>query len=163
VNGAGTTIMVSNITVVNNDGTRCHCIINGSNMIPPGKEFKMGGTACSADHYVGDQFLINLRINYNTTVGGVDVERVENGTIRGTYGGAIKGIIPADSDIQGCLGVGAYWLGDNYCDGGDDCASKPKCCGDDSGEYYKISWSSACCAHNTSCSGVSIVNHVHFT
>jgi len=156
VNGAGNLITVNNISVVNHDGTVCHCIIEGSNMIRAGKAFEMGGTACSADHTVGDPFLIYLTINYTMSIAAMDVEKVENGTIRGRYGGAISDIVPADSDVQGCLSIGGYWLGNWYCDGGNDCALKPKCCGDDPSEYYKYlvpgySDSPVCCAHESSC------------
>jgi len=159
VNGAGNMITVNNISVVNHDGTVCHCIIEGSNIIRAGNAFEMGGTACSSDHNVGDPFLIYLTINYTMNIPSMDVERIENGTIRGRYGGAIGDIIPADSDIQGCLGISGYWLGNQYCLGGDDCAQKPKCCGDDPAEYYKSSWSTACCGQESSCSGTITKEH----
>lgn len=152
VNGAGNMITVNNITVVNHDGTECFCTINGTNIIRAGKAFNMGGTACSnTNHSEGRPFLIHLTINYTMSMPGMDVEKVENGTIRGVYGGAIGDVIPADTDIQGCLGVGGYWLGNQYCEGGDDCAQKPKCCGDDPAEYYKSSWDTVCCAQESSC------------
>ncbi|MBU4265834.1 MAG: hypothetical protein L6243_05435 [Candidatus Altiarchaeales archaeon] len=151
VNGAGNLITINNISVVNHDGTECHCTIQGSSIIRAGIAFDMGGTACSADHNVGDPFLIYLTINYTMSMPGMDIEKVENGTIRGRYGGAIGDVIPADTDIQGCFGVSGYWLGNQYCLGGDNCAQKPKCCGDDPAEYYKSSWSTVCCAQESSC------------
>lgn len=152
VNGAGNMITVNNITVINHDGTKCFCTVNGSNIIRAGKAFNMGGTACSStNHSEGHPFLIHLTINYTMSVAAMDVERVENGTIRGMYGGAIGDVVAADTDIQGCLGVSGYWLGNQYCLGGDGCAEKPKCCGDDPWEYYKSSWSTVCCEHESSC------------
>ena len=156
VNGAGSMITVNNITVVNHDGTECHCTINGSSIIRAGKAFNMGGTACSnTNHSEGRPFLIQLTINYTMNIAAMDVGKVENGTIRGVYGGAIGDVVAADSDIQGCLGVGGYWLGNDYCRGGDGCAEKPKCCGDDPSEYYKSSWSTVCCRLDSSCGSFS--------
>ena len=155
VNGAGNLIIVNNISVVNHDGTQCYCIIHGSNTILAGKAFNMGGTACSADHSPGDPFLINLTIDYTMSITGMNVAKIEDGMIRGRYGGAIGDVIPADTDIQGCLGVSGYWLGNQYCLGGDDCALKPKCCGDDPAEYYKSSWDTVCCKQESSCGSFS--------
>ncbi len=155
VNGAGSYIEVTGISIVNSDGTTCHGEIIGSNEVPTGEEFIVGGTACSSgSHEVGDRYSINMSIDYTTKLGSASIPHTERGFISGRYGGSIAGIIPADDSEIACASVGGVWfatVGD-YCSGGDDCAVHPKCCGDDPEEYYKSSPSIACCKQVTSCS-----------